>query len=345
MGFIGLEKFIDTLYEKAQQNSQRHFMNYVPLKNLKFVVDANQLPYIICNELMCNNQYGGNYDQIYSKAKEILVALKPFIATMIFDGSKENHNKTFKRFHKKISRMANLPTKFYPCPNRREHLDTFSKMPPFFVRMILVKLANELGINYSMSEGTNNHAVACYANGFNKDGLKYTVLSCNTFYYAYNLEKGYLSFKYLVDKLKEPTSMNASTEVPIFMIDSLLSYLELYSYKLWFYFCVLMGSNDIELNRNDYYLRVNGIKGNFLNVVTHLKNKEAYFLRTSFKEIRSTYGRATISKIDILLDQFEFIDKKFKIIDVANDFDRFTMSVSDLKACYLNCVVSIITLN
>ena len=87
-------------------------------------------------------------------------------------------------------------------------------------------------------------------------------------------------------------------------------------------------------------MRANGIKGNNLNIVTHLKRNQAYLMRTHFQDIRSSYNRMALSKIDALLDQLEFVNKEFKLINVANDFDRFVMSVNDLKSCYLNCMVS-----
>jgi hypothetical protein len=80
MGIRGLESFIDSLDKSNCMVKKR-------LDQIKFVIDGNQLAHIICSELdTCNNKHGGNYDNLYEKTNEILVALKPYIAIIIFDG-------------------------------------------------------------------------------------------------------------------------------------------------------------------------------------------------------------------------------------------------------------------
>jgi len=80
MGIRGLESFIDSLDKSSCMIKNR-------LDQIKFVIDGNQLANIICSELdTYNNKHGGNYDNLYEKTNEILVALKPYIAIIIFDG-------------------------------------------------------------------------------------------------------------------------------------------------------------------------------------------------------------------------------------------------------------------
>ena len=78
MGIVGLEKFIDILFKNKMKNE--------PLNEIKFVVDGNQLPYLICRDIYGNNEFSGNYDIIYNHFKSILTALKPYIVIIIFDG-------------------------------------------------------------------------------------------------------------------------------------------------------------------------------------------------------------------------------------------------------------------
>ena len=339
MGIKGLETFIDSLYKNKRSASHSQFINNVSLSNIKLVIDANQLPYVICNELYRSNQHGGNYDEIYSKTKEILVALKPFIAKIIFDGSKEDCDKAIKRFKEKIRKRSNLKTEWNAS---KKHIDTLSQVPPFFFRSILFNLVNELSISYSMSEGMADHAVACYANGANKESQKYTVLSHDSYFYAYNLEKGYITFKYFSDILRKPNKLNLSTLVPVFHISSLLNHLNLKSYQTWLYFCVLLGDNDIHLNRNERYFKdkkINIANGDFINLIHYLKQNETSLIQNNFGEIRSYFNELSLSKIDNLLRSFEFKDNSFKLIDSCNDFDRFVMSIKDINICFLNCMV------
>jgi hypothetical protein len=79
MGIRGLESFIYSLYKSGRLLKKR-------LDQIKFVIDGNAIPHIICRELDTNNKHGGNYDGLYAKAKEILRALKPYIELIIFDG-------------------------------------------------------------------------------------------------------------------------------------------------------------------------------------------------------------------------------------------------------------------
>lgn len=338
MGIKGLDSFIDKSHRQAQHYlSSPQLMTDLPLNEIKFVVDGNQLPHQICHEMNCvNNFYGGNYDQVYSKTKEILLALKPFIATIIFEGSKEDPDKAYKRFEKKNDIIANLSTEENP------------NIPPFFARMILFKLIDELGISYSMTEGMACHAIACYANGENKHGLKYTVLSRNSYFYAYDLEKGYLSFLYLIGLLKEPNNLNGNTKVPIFNMRTLLNYFGFNNHKTWLYFCILMGSDsdnhNERIDKNINYFRAKRIdtrNWNWGNLINHLKRNEFYLMRNNFEEIRSTYDRLTLSRVNILLSQLEFEHKSCKLVpNKTNDFDRFVMSIKDINICFLNSMVS-----
>jgi hypothetical protein len=228
--------------------------------------------------------------------------------------------------------------------NEEEHLDTLNKYPPIFVRMIIFNSVNELDIPYKMSEGMAYHSVACYAQGFNKDGLKYTVLSWNSYFYAYNLDNGYVSFKDLINILKEPSNLSSSTEVHVYYLKRLLSHLKLSSYLTWLYFCVLLGDYDIGFDRNIGYFREKRIntRDGFMNLINHLRQNESSMLSNNFSEIRYSYrDRRLVEKIDDLLALFKFKNDCYKFFDSdsIDDFDRFIISTRDLKICYLSCYV------
>ena len=182
------------------------------------------------------------------------------------------------------------------------HLDYLNKFPPIFVRMIIFNLVNELDISYKISKGMADHSVASYAQGYNKDGLKYTVLSCDSYFYVYNLDNGYVSFKDLMNSLKEPKNLSSSTEVHVYYLENLLSCLKLSSYLTWFYFCVLFGDYDIGLDRNIGYFkqkRINTRDGNFINLIAYLRQNESSLLSNNFSEIRHLYrDRRLVKKID-----------------------------------------------
>jgi hypothetical protein len=224
------------------------------------------------------------------------------------------------------------------------HLDYLNKFPPIFVRMVIFNLVKELGILYEMSEGMADHSVACYAQGYNKDGLKYTVLSCDSYFYVYNLDNGYVSFKDLMNSLKEPKNLSNKTEVHVYYLENLLSCLKLSSYLTWFYFCVLLGDYDIGLDRNIGYFREKRIntRDGFMNLINHLRQNESSMLSNNFSEIRYSYrDRRLVEKIDDLLALFKFENNSYKFIDSVSidDFDRFIISTRDLKICYLSCYV------
>lgn len=284
MGIIGLESFVDSFCKKTNGSFRE-----TPLRNIQLVIDGNQLSYVICNELCPNNEYSGNYDQLYLVAKKMFTALKPFTHIIIFDGSKENSNKAIGRFEQKIEKMANLKTKFNPTPNDSNHLKTLEKFPPLFVRMIVFKIVNELNINYAMADGMADHAVACYANGNNKTGARFTVLSRDSYFYAYILDQGYLCMKYFIDFLKQPDNINGSTQVPIYTLNNLLIYLGLH-YKTWLYFCVILGDKDVDLTLNLNYLKANQINtrnGQAIRLINHLREAEKSMLLNNFQYIRS----------------------------------------------------------
>ena len=48
--------------------------------------------------------------------------------------------------------------------------------------LVIFNLVNELDISDKISKGMADHSVASYAQGYNKDGLKYTVLSWNSYF-------------------------------------------------------------------------------------------------------------------------------------------------------------------
>jgi hypothetical protein len=229
--------------------------------------------------------------------------------------------------------------------NEEDHLDTLNKFPPIFVRMVIFNLVKELGILYEMSEGMADHSVACYAQGYNKDGLKYTVLSCDSYFYAYNLDNGYVSFKDLMNSLKEPKNLSNETEVHVYYLENLLSCLKLSSYLTWLYFCVLLGDYDIGLDRNIGYFkqkRIDTRNGNFMNLIAYLRQNESSMLSNDFSEIRNSYrDRRLVEIIDDLLAFFKFENNSYKFIASVSidDFERFIISIRDLKICYLSCYV------
>lgn len=345
MGFQRLETFIDTLYKESKQN----LINASPFRNktlgkLKLVIDGNELPYAICKELYRANEYSGNYNQIYKKAHEMLSSIKPYIEIIIFDGSKVDAVKRMKRFEEGIQRLRNQQEKSL---NPDEYLELLKGIQPLFMKNVIYEVINQLGINYSMTEGTVHHAIACYANGHNPTQAKFTVLARNSFFYVYNLECGYLSNKYFINYLKDPKLINDSIRVPIFYVNDLLAYLDLKNYKTWLYFCILLGDYDYNLERNITYLKWNNLdtkNNNLMSLVNHLKQYEHSLLHNDFYLLRSSYkSDEKLKKIDDIIDLFEFKALNFDFIindqNQINDFDRFIINIKDLEECYLPCLV------
>jgi hypothetical protein len=184
MGIIGLAAFITNVHKSLKGNYSHPSSPFkrVPLGSIKLVIDGNLLPYLICSEKR-SNHFGGNYDQLYEVIKTALTQLMPYIEMIVFDGSKEDKKKATKRFSQRILEMANSQSK--------KKTDVAKRKPPLFLRMLLFKVVRELGIKHCMTSGMADHTVACYANGVgNSSGQKFSVYSGDSYFFAYNLEKG-----------------------------------------------------------------------------------------------------------------------------------------------------------
>ena len=123
-------------------------------------------------------------------------------------------------------------------------------------------------------------------------------------------------------------------------MNNLLGYLRLQNHKTWLYFCVILGDRDIDLARNLNYLiknRIDTRNGNLIRLVNHLQSDEMSSLNNNFKNLRSFYDRDQLKSIDDLIAMFEFKNNRFELTDSIQptDFDRFILSVKDLKTCYL----------
>jgi hypothetical protein len=188
MGIIGLETFITNVHKNLNGDFSHPSSPFklVPLRNIKLVIDGNQLPYLICSQMQ-SNHFGGNYDQLYEVIKSALTQLMPYIEMIVFDGSKEDKEKATKRFSQRILYMSKSQSK--------KKSDEAKRKPPFFLRMILFKVIRELNIKHCMTSGMADHAVACYANGVgNGSSEKFSVYSRDSYFFAYNLEKGKKKF-------------------------------------------------------------------------------------------------------------------------------------------------------
>jgi hypothetical protein len=303
------------------------------LKDLNLVIDGNQFPYHI-SHMLKSNEYGGNYDQIYDKIREIFQILKPFIEIVIFDGSKEDLNKSIFRFNKNIDNSIRV--------NSSHDIDDLKKTPPFFFRMIMYKVLRELKIKHVMTDGMADHAVACYANGFNDKGVYGTVLSMDSHFYAYNLKNGYLSFKYFNRLLYDLTNLNGSTEVPVFYVGRLIKILELRNFRTWLYFCILLGDYDINLISNKRFMNAHCLKDK-KDLLDHLKKEESSLLQNGYKHIRNDYNHNNylIKLIDGLIQCFEFKNSKYKIeySDKFDDFNRIILTMRDINTIFLYSII------
>lgn len=327
MGIKGLESFVDSIYKNKKSN----VFKYKNLKDLKFVIDANQLSYLIY-DWHKDGHYGGNYDLLYENYKSLFTKLKPYIEIVIFDGSKEDKTKALFRLNKKIKKI------------HKGKLDDLKEHPGIFTRTVLTEILNSLGIKYSMASGMADHAIACYANGFNESKSTFTVLSQDSYYNIYNLTKGYLSFKYASKTFKKVDSINPNTKVPVYFVDDMVSHLRL-SYKSWLYFCILLGDYDAGFTRNSNYMRTNNIqKGTsfFKQLLDHARLKQKAFTQNNFQEIRETYSENDLQIVDQFIEMIEFKNTNFEFITgingSLNDFDRFITILKDMKMTYFCCL-------
>ncbi len=227
-------------------------------------------------------------------------------------------------------------------------MDTLNLHTPLFAHMILFKVVKELNIKHRMAEGQADHAVACYAEGSNLDGLKYTVLARDSYFYVYKLSKGYVSMKYIIDKLKQPEKINDFTQVPVYYCSQLIDYIGWQSFETWFWFCILLGDYDYGIPKNIKYFRDNNliekrteINLNYMSVINYFIENEFLLCMSKYCEIKVTYNLDQKKKIFNLLRLFQFEDKNYNFINSVkiDDFERFILTTKDIKACFLLCAV------
>ncbi len=204
-------------------------------------------------------------------------------------------------------------------------------------------------ISYKMTKKEADHAIARYANGYNDDRKFYTVLSGDSCFYIYDLNQGYVSFKDLNIK-----DLNDSTEVPVYYSDNLLKSLDL-NFRSWFYFCILLGEEDVDLKRNDKYIKDIGIKveNGFINkyelmkIIKLFQNKKDEMKGNNYSEIIDSFELNDDKlKINNLYKSFTFenelyCEKREEFIDCEkpDSFDRFITNIRDSKKCFLNCKI------
>jgi len=214
--------------------------------------------------------------------------------------------------------------------------------------MILFKVVKELNIKHRMAEGQADHAVACYAEGSNLDGLKYTVLARDSYFYVYKLSKGYVSMKYIIDKLKQPEKINDFTQVPVYYCSQLIDYIGWQSFETWFWFCILLGDYDYGIPKNIKYFRDNNLiekrtemNLNYMSIINYFIENEFLLCMSKYCEIKVTYNLDQKKKIFNLLRLFQFEDKNYNFINSVkiDDFERFILTTKDIKACFLLCAV------
>ena len=184
MGIIGLEKFMTNVHSnlKGDYSHPSSPFKLVPLRSIKLVIDGNMLPYLICRQTQ-SNHFGGNYDQLYEVILAALTQLRPYIELIIFDGSKQEKEKATNRFSKRTLSLAESQSK--------KETDEIESKPPLLLRMVLFKVIRQLKIRHCMTTGMADHTVACYANGVgNGSAGKFSVFSGDSYFFAYDLEKG-----------------------------------------------------------------------------------------------------------------------------------------------------------
>lgn len=222
--------------------------------------------------------------------------------------------------------------------NEYEGFNGLKKIPPTFSKLILIEVLNDLKIKFLFSHGPySDKACLIHANGCNESSTFYTALSKDSYFYVYKIRKGYISIKFIKDLLLNPNKLSENTKVPVFLIDNLIDYLSLKSFKTWLYFCIMLGDNDFELDRNFNYLNANGISTKILSnknqhrgrqndtttasnkdttlpsssdvprrLIDHLREHEDKLIRCDFIQISSTYMPQMFTKLRELMDEFEF---------------------------------------
>ena len=345
MGIIGLENFMDEMYNSYVANN---VIKLVKLKDIKLVIDANQIPYYL-NDIFKSSEYGGDYDEMYANVRSFFEKLKPFIHILIFDGAKDNEEKAYSRLAQKISRIANLEQqkgrRVTPSLNTLEHFQLLKKYPALFARSLIYEVLDELEIKYIMADKMADELIAAYASGHNQNNGHFTVVTKDTYFYVFKFKEGFLSLKHAFKIFENFSTITEETEVPVFYIHKMLDHLEI-DWKTWVYFCLICGDYDY-LPKNVNYLRKNYIdtRNGYNNLLNHLKNRQNEFLTNNYKRIRDTYEPEMLKTIDELFQMFElknnYEELNKSIIDYTNlnDFDRVLVGIKEMANVYMSCLI------
>jgi hypothetical protein len=326
MGIIGLE----TYFKSVENTLKRELvLAYVPLRRLRLVIDGNSLAHKIC-ETFKNNCYGGNYDQIYSQVKSLLIKLRPFTHAVIFAGGKSNSEKPYDRLVDNIKRIL------------AAQLDIFQCFQPLFMRTVIFEVLKELNITFFECKAENNFDLFCYANGSNETNEKFTVLTKNSFFYIYDLKEGYLNFDHISSDFN---LINDSTKLPIFYVSKLLNFFRI-KHISWVYACILNGVYNTDLRKNLRFFRLKGIDRKLENLVSYFLQNEERLVSTNFSEIRNTYDGDCIQTLTNLVERLEStntqLESKFEqpfAGNEINDFDSIILTIKYLNKNFVQCLI------
>jgi hypothetical protein len=344
MGIQGLEKLVYDLFKSVPR---KHGFEYVKLKDLKLVIDGEQLAHAYFDYYK-GGEYGGQYDEIYENMKSILQQLQTNIELVVFDGPKD-HEREISKLKKNVAKFANLPSKAIDQYFKGTTPLDFQTRKPCLIKFIIQEILEELGIKYALSDDTDfevySFALAIYANGHNRERKKFTVLSKNTYFNLYKLDKGYLSWKSVLHKImgKEFTQ---ETTFPIFKTNLFCAQLQI-NWITFFYACILKGDNDKQFDTKIDYFKSSNLRPNdFTGLIEQLKNEEWMMMRTNFSSIRSLYSNDKQSELDKLIKVFNLQNVNNQPMmtvktksDTSVEFDRFAVNLKERRVNYFKTLV------
>lgn len=227
MGILGLTSFM-------KSEILHQVLEKINLNNSTILIDGYSLLYQVYSLHCIQSVHGGNYDELAICLSEIFLSLKKCNINAIFllDGGKDKSDRkiktNLKRFSQRIYNALSVTnfgkknTKIDITNLINSQFHVFSNLLPILSFQIYLDLLKKFDIQHFQCTFEADYDLACLANE-----LKCPLVSCDSDFYVYDLEYGYIPFDYFYFStvVTNPTTNESCIPAYIFKIDKFIQHI------------------------------------------------------------------------------------------------------------------------